>query len=364
MRILFVDRTTKLKTIKDLDTGARGGMVSSLFRLSNILSQMGHEVFVFSDIENGGRTFDGVHWLSPHEIQLLNKEAFDVLICNRGVGSGYPEIKAKKRVLWTHDLPHNGFAPDPRVLSAFHVVFMSWYAAKIWRTFYKTIKNMTIVPNGVEFGIFHPRENRDLGQMIFASAPNRGLKRLPLIFEAVKNRRKEPVKMVAFSNMAVLHPNEIEDFGHEARHGVRDEEKDGFSLDYKNCWDAGIDLREPVRQPILAETLGRSGLMILPSDYPEICSNIILQSLACGVPVITTGGLGSAPEWVKSGRNGFLTRYMPVDYMVYQIEIVRAATGILADEKLHRKMIRAAEKTKIFSWHEIAVKWEKMLKSL
>lgn len=101
--------------------------------------------------------------------------------------------------------------------------------------------------------------------------------------------------------------------------------------------------------------------MILPSAYPEICSNAVLQSLVSGTPIITTGNLGATPEWIKHKKNGMLTEYLPHDYVVHIIEMVRNSVSVLNSPKLHAKLIRGAVRTKIFNWNEIGAKWERML---
>jgi glycosyltransferase involved in cell wall biosynthesis len=232
-------------------------------------------------------------------------------------------------------------------------VFMSGYAESVWRTFFKDIGKSVRIPNGVDRDLFKPLD-KELGYLIFASAPNRGLRRLPLILDSIRTRVNRPVVLKAYSNMAVLHPGE--------KFTDDPYEKDGFGLAH----DAGsVEVLNPIPQAQLAQELGRAGLMILPTDYPEICSNIILQSLACGTPVVTTGGIGSAGEWVRHGKNGMLTRFRPVDYMVYIIEMVRNAVSLLEDEIKHRKMIEVAQRTGgIYTWKEIGLKWEKALKKL
>ena len=105
--------------------------------------------------------------------------------------------------------------------------------------------------------------------------------------------------------------------------------------------------------------------MILPTSYPEICSNTILQSLASGTPIITTGNLGSADEWVVHEFNGWLTKFQVHDYMIHTLEMVRGATRILDNEKLHRKMIKRCLRTRhIYSWQEIGEKWDKMFRKV
>lgn len=344
MRICFIDRSTKLDTVNDLEIRARGGMVTSLFRVSDYLSNQGHDVYVLSDILWEGSTRSGTEWINEY-----SGMSFDFLIMNRGIGSGYSDIKAKHRILWTHDLPHAGFIPEPKTIKAFSAtVFMSQYSERIWRYYYKDIGKSFYIPNGVGKNVFYPR-TKEPEYLIYASAPNRGLRRLPLIFDAIASRVKQPVKMVAFSNLEKLHPNEA---------------GSDLAETYSEVRESSVKLMDPIPQPQLADELGRAGLMILPTDYPEICSNIILQSLASGTPVITTGNLGSAGEWIKHGKNGMLTEWQPHDYMAYTLNMVRNAVTVLEDTNLHQKLIKNAANTKIHTWDEIGEKWERMLTRL
>jgi glycosyltransferase involved in cell wall biosynthesis len=341
MKICFLDFSTKLKTIFDLQSNARGGMVTSLFKVSDGLAKLGHDVTVCADIEQPNTTASGVKWSNTPPFQL------DALILNRGLGQGYPSISARNRFLWTHDLPHHGFALDPMVFKAItRVVFMSEYAEYIWRTFYRGIGKSAIISNGIDKNIFSPGHKFN-NHLIYASAPNRGLGLLPEIFSAVKEVVPD-ASMQAFSNLSKLHPGE-----------GGDPEK--FAKDKSNCLAVGIEVLDPIPQSELSSVLKSSTLMIMPSQYPEICSNIILQSLACGTPVVTTGKLGSAPEWIKNGVNGILTQTMPHDYVVYQVEMARAIVNILRNEEKLATMQKKAEKTGILAWEDVANKWHKML---
>src|SRR3990167_3895422 len=352
MKICFLDLSCRLETVNDLETNPRGGMVSSLFEVSDYLSLQGHDVYVVIDIKKPSTTTrSGTRWVNKRI-----DEEFDFLVCNRGAGDGYPEVNAKHRILWTHDLPHAGFIQNPKTIKAFTAVFMSDYAERIWRDFYKDIEKSFTIPNGVDKSIFYPRE-KDLGYIIFSSAPNRGLKRLPFIFDCIEIRMKKPIRMSAYSNLKKLHPGEVDP-------EIRDEEEDGFSIIYNRVAESKVSLLDPIPQKQLAEEFGCASLMILPTDYPEICSNTILQALSSGIPIVTTGRLGSAEEWIKNGWNGFVTKWLPVDYMVYQVELIRHIVKILEDEKLHRRMIENAAKTKIYSWEEIGQRWDRMLHKL
>jgi glycosyltransferase involved in cell wall biosynthesis len=338
MRLLFLDRSTRLRTVSDLSSRARGGMVSSLFHVTDYLASRGHDVTVLSDIESTGATKAGTKWL--HEAW----GEYDWLVCNRGVGEGYPLIRAKRRALWTHDLPHNGFIPEPKTIRAFaRVVFMSSYAAKIWRAFYRDIGASVVIPNGVDKRLFYSRE-KDLDTIIYASAPNRGLDKLPIILDAIRSRTGRGIQLQAYSNLSSLHPGEGKD-----------------EFDYKTVKDSSVELHDPIPQDELAGKMGQAGLMILPSGYPEICSNIVLQALASGIPIITTGGLGATPEWVRHGWNGLLTEFHPHDYMIHLVEIVRHAVRVLEHPWLHRWLMFGARNTRVYGWNDIGLKWEQML---
>ena len=240
MRICFVDRSTRLKHVRELESKARGGMVASLFYVSDHLATHGHKITILSDIEDEGRTRSGVLWLND----VHGK--FDVLVANRGVGDGYPLIEAKRRVLWTHDLPHMGMIPEPRTIRAFDcTVFMSRYAKRVWKSFYKPIGKSVLIPNGVDKKEFYPRQ-KDSDYLIFASNPNRGLDRLPFLFDCIKARSERPLRMRAYSNREALHPGEGGEFDNA----------------YKSIEDSEIELCEPVPTEQFANQLGKASLML------------------------------------------------------------------------------------------------------
>jgi hypothetical protein len=156
VRICFLDRSTKLDTVHDLETRPRGGMVSSLFKVSDYLSQRGHDVWVLGDVKQGGITSHGTKWINWY---WWHEAECDVLVCNRGI-NGF-DIQAKHRVLWTHDLPHAGFYPEPKNAKAFSAtVFMSKYAERIWRYYYKDIGRSFSNPQRGGQGSFLSQEKK------------------------------------------------------------------------------------------------------------------------------------------------------------------------------------------------------------
>lgn len=344
MKIIFIDYSTRLKKVDP--HAPRGGMITSLFKVSDHLALHGHDVTVLCDIEEPGFSSAGVCWRN-YDANAF--ELCDVLICNRGTGSGYPEIAARRRILWTHDLPHSGFIPNPQTMLAFDLtVFMSGYAEKVWRTFYKTIGKSVCIPNGVDKELFYPRPCKDLEKIVYFSHPNRGLKRLGFIADCI-NTRAPGAHVHAYSGGS-MYPTDAEMSDHV--------DVESYAFEHPRA----LHLHAPLPQTELAEVVGSAGLCVLPTGYPEICSNSVLQALASGTPIVTAGGLGSVPEWVKHKKNGMLTTFLPNDYMVYVVEIVRNAVEVLSNRNLHRKLINGCNKTKILTWEEVGEKWLNILK--
>lgn len=354
MRILFLDFSTGIKVVDELYNRPRGGIVNSLHRIPDALNNMRNECTVLSDILAPGITREGTEWHNKESFadDGLHRLEYDFLVLNRGIGAAYQNINAKKRILWTHDMPHAGFIPNPEDMRHIDAtVFMSKYGENVWRCFYKTIGKSFFIPNGVDELFKDPGCQRNYHKLIYASHPNRGLKRLPFIHDCVSTRVGE-IETVAYSSGQIYS---------DGKFSVDDE---SVAVDYEKTEKPGFSKKEPIRPDELASELQSSGLMVLPSGFPEICSNSVLQALASGLPVITTGRVGATCEWVHHRYNGMLTEYQPNDYMVYQVELIRNIVEVLNNRKLHKKLINNARKTKVHTWQEIAKRWQGMFKKI
>jgi len=366
MKILFVDPSTGLETPDDLKRKGRGGMVSSLVILTNALSKSNKEVRVLSDIKQEFQTSDGVLWYARGDWPKAEREQWDFIVFNRCTYNGFPELKAKHRILWTHDCVHGGWIPNPRTMKAFSAtVFMSKYSERCWRYFYSDIGKSFLIPNGVDKSLFYPRQ-KDMNYLIFASAPNRGIARLPLFYEALRNKINQSLYLKVFGDMKTMHPFDCKD---KSKHTDEIEEhndgwEDLYNSHYKALEDAGIERAGAVPQAVLAEEMGKAALLLMPSGYPEQCSNVVLQSLASGTPVITTG-IGGNVEWVKHKWNGMVTQFHLEDYMAYHREFYNHCREVLTNRDLHLNLIKNAPETKnLFTWEEIGRCWSNLFDRL
>jgi len=115
---------------------------------------------------------------------------------------------------------------------------------------------------------------------------------------------------------------------------------------YPRCKYRGV-----LRPEDIPPVLSRSGLLLLPTYYHgEGYPGIILESLQCGTPVITTSWK-DIPEIIQDGNNGFLIHPRSVN------EIVDTVLRIREDKDLYNKVSEGARKTGEFfrtaRWHQL-----------
>jgi glycosyltransferase involved in cell wall biosynthesis len=67
----------------------------------------------------------------------------------------------------------------------------------------------------------------------------------------------------------------------------------------------GVEVYEQVSHEVKAELLGRARAMVFPIDWPEPFGLVMVESMACGTPVVTCPA-GAATEIVVDGVTGYL----------------------------------------------------------
>lgn len=79
----------------------------------------------------------------------------------------------------------------------------------------------------------------------------------------------------------------------------------------------GVDVSHQgfVSNDVLARELGQCAALLMTPHWVEAFGNVVIEALACGVPVITYDGGGPA-EIVRDGRDGFVVAPRDVDALV------------------------------------------------
>jgi glycosyltransferase involved in cell wall biosynthesis len=100
----------------------------------------------------------------------------------------------------------------------------------------------------------------------------------------------------------------------------------------------------PLSRESTIQLMGAAELVVVPS-YLENCPYVVLESMACGTPVVASK-VGGIPEIIDDNSNGVLVEPGSTE------ALAKAILGILTDKSLRKLMSeRAREKiAKNFSW--------------
>jgi glycosyltransferase involved in cell wall biosynthesis len=100
----------------------------------------------------------------------------------------------------------------------------------------------------------------------------------------------------------------------------------------------------------IREVLVRSGLLVTPSIWEEPLGLVVLEAMACGVPVVASS-VGGIPEIVQHNVNGLLVKPGDAD------ALARAITRIIDDPRLRSRFREhCLTRTRISTYHDLAVK--------
>jgi len=118
----------------------------------------------------------------------------------------------------------------------------------------------------------------------------------------------------------------------------RGPERDNLKLKIKNLkLEKKAKLIDRLPHQELMKYFKASKIFVLNTGY-EGLPHIILEAMACGLPVITTNVCGN-PEVIKDGYNGLLVEYNNKE------QLKKAILKLWRDEKLQKKIIENGHKT-------------------
>lgn len=346
MKILFVDGTSGFSPSR-LSSKATGGILSSLTILPRLLAKRGHEVFVKS-VHDKHEEIEDITYLGASEEV---KGACDIVVFNRNVLNNALVAQAKatgaKIVWWLHDVVDHRYLIDDAFNSVDGIIALSYYCAGTYAGFYGIpAHKFAVIPNGVDKSVFFPSsKKRNKNLLLYASAPIKGIK--PLGFTIANYKR--------------LNPNaELRMYASQGLHDKKDDALIRYLLDQARSH--GATILPPIPQAELAEVMREAWLLLMPNSYPEICSNLLLQAKASGLPIVASP-TGSIPEFLRDGVDGVVTKSGPCDLYYWWKEFAESAIGLTVDEAKHSAMSTNTSEN-VLSWETVADKWENSFKNL
>ncbi len=344
-KLLFVDLTDNHNphTVNDKPTG---GTLTSLTKVPEELVKLGYEVYVSSKY-NKEETVNGVHYVAAGS----SVPKWDVTIFNRNVLPfefvTYCKNNGSKIIWWLHDIVDPQYLPDGTFQLADKIVALSNYCKNTFSDFYDIDKSkFVVISNGIDPEIFNPGvyEERNPHLFIMASALIKGYAPAQTTLESL---RKHDVDV------------DFRVYSSQKLHGFENTESQQKFLDTMKALRAHVYY--PVSPTVLASVMKKAWAILMPNSYPEICSNLLLQARACGLPVITSD-IGANAEFLDKG--GLLTtQWKPHDIHSWVVEFARQTCRVQQDKELHNRLSKEAP-LGIPTWREVGNDWHEAIQAL
>jgi glycosyltransferase involved in cell wall biosynthesis len=343
LNVTYIDGTEGFSPSRVSDK-ATGGILSSLTHIPRHLAKKGHNVTVKSKY-SVRETRDGVKYSTLFDPVTTA----DVIVFNRNVLNNDLVRQAKatgaRVIWWLHDIVDPRYLVDDAFRHVDSIVSLSDYCTRTYSEFYGISPNLfTKIPNGVDKTVFYPGkwEHRRNNLFIYASAPVKGMK--PLGFTINNLKRHDPKA-------------ELRIYGSQKLHDQKDDALVKFIL--KRAEEDGATILDPVPQAELAQVMREATALLMPNSYPEICSNLLLQARASGLPVIATP-TGSIPEFLTDGVNGFITESTPLDLYFWWKEFAKLAVSLSQNTEWQQHLSENGPKG-VLSWEDVGDMWDKLI---
>lgn len=340
MKIIFLDGTAAFHPQR-LSTKPTGGICTSLTLVPRYLAARGHEVYVVS-VHEKEEFIDGV-WYTRDRDKFADP---DVVVFNRNtITNSLVDCFPKATIVWwLHDICDPRYLEDNGYQRADVVVALSDYCKESYADFYGIPhEKFVVIPNGVDPSVFYKgTESRNHNLWVCASAPIKGLQPIDYWYE----------------NMKRHNPNlELRLYCSSSLHELKEESRTVEMLN--KLKEKGVKVLDPIPQHELADVFRKAYALLMPNSYPEICSNVLLQARACGLPVIASN-IGSASEFIEHEYSGLLTSTTPPDLFWWWMDFTRLSVRLYRDFRQH-EYIRLHAPLDVPTWDFIGQRWNEML---
>lgn len=349
MKILFCPAACIPFHAATLEERPLGGTETGIIRLSQALSERGHEVYVLTQFQNPPQSVP--HYLPFDKVGTVG--SVDVFVSVREWFPLLSPIKASRRVFWSgdsYDQPHNLGMGDVRLIKVIDkfLAVSKWQAEMLCHHSGFPIEKTSVIGNGVHLSYFDGEELRNPKRLIYSSTPYRGLDLLPQIFSYISKQHSD-AELHIFSGYAV----------YSGPHGYDSRAEQEFNklADHlrkiPKCFVHGNK-----KQRELAREFMRSAILAYPNTFEETSCITVMEALAGGcVPV--TSRRGALSETV--GECGVLIDGEPSSD-AYIRAFSTAVSDLLSDHDRLARFSKAgmARAREDFGWEMVAKRFEQV----
>ncbi|MBF0492093.1 MAG: glycosyltransferase family 4 protein [Deltaproteobacteria bacterium] len=344
-----------------------GGTESAMIDMAEALAQRGHEVHVFSLLDDVG-PYEGVqyHSFEAFESFSLNKN-WDVFIGIRQLLPLLVKRWAAYQIYFTPDAYDQPFFKQALQVDCsldsqnwkvglYSLKFVShwvdkiycvgqWQAQSLAQAFQVPLSKFFVTGNGIWPQLFKPLPfSERKKRIVYASTPSRGLEYLLDYFPTL--RRENPgLECWVMSGMQL--------YGLSA-----EQDQQQYAGVYQKAKQEGVHLLGPVSKSELYSIFSQSLAMAYPNTFAETFCIAVLEAQAAGLPVVTTR-LAALEERIEEAKEGFLISGHP-SQETYQEDFISKMNQVLQSPSLWNPLsAQALEKSRRFSYEILAQAWEK-----
>lgn len=353
MKVVFVAQNCIPVHAYTLSERPLGGTETALIRLAEALSDLGAQVYVFT--EHSNPPLSNPLFLPLRALGDIGP--IDVLIAVRDWQTLLLPLKAKKKLFWTgdaYDQPISIGIGDVRVAEEIDVfcAVSKWQAETTCQHSGFPLEKTYILRNGVHLSYFNnsPEISKDPYRLIYSSTPFRGLRLIPEIYRRLKKIHPQ-ISLHIFSG-----------FGVYAGIGQAAEAQAEFVQLKKELSELpDCRLEENIKQEELALEMLKSGILLYPNTFAETSCITAMEAQAAGCVVISSH-LGALPETVA--ESGVLLKAEPHSEQ-YTGEFVQACSRILSNPQEFQALSQSARlSSESSSWKTIGSKFLGFLQEL
>ena len=323
-----------------------GGTESTLVLLARALSKLGHLVEVYNCCFKDG-VYDGVSWKSLWTFDQKNK--FDVVISLRLLETFRNcTFDSTIKAVWIHDEALQGASQlDKSGDVNMWISVSSTQKGFIEKKEVIQPKNWFVTRNAFDEEIYTDvlrKTKKVKNQIIYCSAPDRGLKCLLSMWPEIKEKIPDAKLMIT---------------GSYALWGVSDEENERI---FKETYDQissleDIFIFQRLPKCKLAKLQAESEVMLYPTDFNEMFCISALECFAAGTPIISSKKAAMI-ERVKDGENGFLID-LPYGSLAYNKEFIDKTCSFLGDQNTKETFSQNAFNVGArMNFEQLAKEWE------
>lgn len=324
--VFFCGTTTEAWSPKSTAKGI-GGSEEAVICLAREFKKLGYEVVVYNTCGEDAGEYDGV--IYKNLIEFNPKDEFNIIISWR-LNLFKHEIKAKRKIVWIHDLPHNIDGTENYdylvVLSQYHKTLLPDLAQD---------NRVYISTNGLVPEDFEGLEGilRNPKRIIYASSYNRGLEQLLLMWSDIK-------KEVPDAELHIFYGWQVYD-SYVKKDLIKD---DGFKERMLKLFKQdGVYEHGRIGHKELLKEYAKSGIFAYPTNYKgEINCIALSKAIGCGCIPITND------KYVLGERNP-----LAVPDEKFKLTLIKALKGEIKFEIDTQKYIQDN------SWKAVALSWQK-----